>query len=75
MCSENPANFKEEEEWPDNVAVFRTVGTTEALSSGGAKEELNVAVETMSLTGADAGSKRGASGPGRGSSSGSPSRN
>ena len=70
MCSENPASFKEEDEWPDNVAVFRTAGTTEALSSGGAKEALNVAVETMSLTEADAGSKRGSSGPGRGKSEG-----
>ena len=54
---ENPASFKEEEEWPDNVAVFRTDRTTEVLSSGGAHEALYVAVESMSL--AEAGSQRG----------------
>ena len=66
MISANPASLKEEEEWPDNVAVFRTDRTTEVLSSGGANEALNVAVESMSLTEADGGSKRGSSGPGRG---------
>ena len=67
----NPASLKEQKEWPDNVAVFRTDGTTEVLSSGGANEALYVAVESLSLTEADGGSKRGSSGPGSGSSSGS----
>ena len=66
MISANPASLKEQEEWPDNVAVFRTDRTTEVLSSGGANEALNAAVERMRLTEAGGGSARASSGPGRG---------
>jgi len=65
MDSENPESFKKDEEWPDNVAVFRTDGTTETSSSGGIYvQSLYAAVETMNITDADGGSKRGTSGPG-----------
>ena len=66
MISATPASLKEQEEWPDNVAVFRTDRTTEVLSSGGENEALYAAVESLSLTEAGGGSKRASSGPGRG---------
>ena len=66
MISANPASLKEEEEWPDNVAVFRTDGTKEVLSSGDANEALYAAVESLSLTEAVCVSKPASSAPGRG---------
>ena len=66
MISANPASLKEAGEWPDNVSLFRTDGTTEVLSSGGTDEALYAAVESLSLTEADRGSKPASSVPGRG---------
>ena len=60
MISANPASqIKEDDEWPDNVALSRTDGTTEVLRSGRTDEALNAAVEGMSLNEAASSNRRG----------------